>query len=48
VTRVTADLAARRNAIVSALASDTLILHAPPGGRLETSLHKKPLPLITP
>lgn len=47
-TRVTADLAARRNAIVSALATDTLILHATPGGRLETSFLQKPLPLITP
>lgn len=47
-TRVTADLAARRNAIVSALATDTLILHATPGGRLETSLRQKPLPPITP
>lgn len=37
-TRVTAELAARRNAIVSALTTDTLILHATPGGRLETSL----------
>ena len=47
-TRITADLAARRNAIVSALATDTLILHATPGGRLETSLRQKLLPLTTP
>lgn len=47
-TRVTADLAARRNAIVSALATDTLILHITTGGRLETSLRQKPLPLTTP
>jgi predicted Rossmann fold nucleotide-binding protein DprA/Smf involved in DNA uptake len=47
-TRVTADLAARRNAIVSALATDTLILHATPGGRLETSLRQKPLPITMP
>jgi predicted Rossmann fold nucleotide-binding protein DprA/Smf involved in DNA uptake len=46
--RITADLAARRNAIVSALATDTLILHATPGSRLETSLSQKPLPLATP
>ena len=46
--RVTADLAARRNAVVSALATDTLILHATPGGRLETSLRQKPLPLSAP
>jgi predicted Rossmann fold nucleotide-binding protein DprA/Smf involved in DNA uptake len=46
--RVTAELAARRNAIVSALATDTLILHATPGGRLETSLRQKPLPITTP
>jgi predicted Rossmann fold nucleotide-binding protein DprA/Smf involved in DNA uptake len=47
-TRVTADLAARRNALVSALATDTLILHATLGGRLETSLRQKPLPLTAP
>jgi predicted Rossmann fold nucleotide-binding protein DprA/Smf involved in DNA uptake len=33
-TRVTADLAARRNVLVAALATDTLILHATPGGHL--------------
>jgi predicted Rossmann fold nucleotide-binding protein DprA/Smf involved in DNA uptake len=43
--RITAGLAARRNAIVSALATDTLILHATPGGRLETSLRQQPLSL---
>jgi predicted Rossmann fold nucleotide-binding protein DprA/Smf involved in DNA uptake len=47
-TRVTADLAARRNAIVSVLATETLILHATPGGRLESSLRQKPLPLTGP
>lgn len=47
-TRVTAELAARRNAIVAALATDTLILHATPGGRLEKSLSQKPLPLHIP
>jgi precorrin-6B methylase 1 len=46
--RITAYLAARRNAIVSALATDTLILHATPGGRLETSLRQKPRPLTMP
>jgi predicted Rossmann fold nucleotide-binding protein DprA/Smf involved in DNA uptake len=44
-TRVTADLAARRNAIVSALATEIMVLHSTPGGRLETSLRKIPLPL---
>jgi predicted Rossmann fold nucleotide-binding protein DprA/Smf involved in DNA uptake len=39
-TRVTAELAARRNAVVSALATETLILHVTPGGRLERSLHR--------
>ncbi len=38
--RMTADLAARRNTVVSALATDTLILHTTPGGRLERSLHR--------
>jgi predicted Rossmann fold nucleotide-binding protein DprA/Smf involved in DNA uptake len=47
-TRVTAGLAARRNAIVSALATETLVLHASPGGRLETSLHLKALPPAAP
>jgi predicted Rossmann fold nucleotide-binding protein DprA/Smf involved in DNA uptake len=37
-TRITSELAARRNAIVSALATDTLFLHITTGGRLETSL----------
>lgn len=37
-TRVTADLAARRNAIVAALATDTYVAHATPGGRLEATL----------
>jgi predicted Rossmann fold nucleotide-binding protein DprA/Smf involved in DNA uptake len=44
-TRVTAELAARRNAIVSALATETVIFHATPGGRIETNLRQKPLPL---
>ena len=39
-TRITADLAARRNAIVAALADKMLVLHAAPGGRLETSLRQ--------
>jgi len=47
-TRITPELAARRNALVSALATDTLILHATPGGRLESSLRQKPLPLTIP
>lgn len=44
-TRITADLAVRRNAIVSALATETLVLHSTPGGRLEASLRQNPLPL---
>jgi predicted Rossmann fold nucleotide-binding protein DprA/Smf involved in DNA uptake len=47
-TRVTAGLAARRNAIVSALADEVFIAHATPGGRLETSLSQNPLPLTIP
>jgi predicted Rossmann fold nucleotide-binding protein DprA/Smf involved in DNA uptake len=43
--RITADLAARRNIIVSALAVETLIFHATPGGRLAASLGQTPLPL---
>ena len=44
-THITADLAARRNAVVSALATEALVLHSTPGGRLEASLRQNPLPL---
>lgn len=47
-TRITADLAARRNELVAALADEVYIAHATPGGRLESSLRQKPLPLPTP
>jgi len=46
--RITADLAARRNELVAALADEVYIAHATPGGRLETSLRQKPLPLAQP
>ncbi len=45
---ITADLAARRNELVAALADDVYVAHATPGGRLESSLSQKPLPLATP
>jgi predicted Rossmann fold nucleotide-binding protein DprA/Smf involved in DNA uptake len=43
--RITADLAARRNELVAALADQVFVAYAAPGGRLETSLRQKPLPL---
>ena len=45
--RVTAELAARRNAIVATLATETVILHATPGGRLDASLRPPPQPRTT-
>ena len=47
-THITADLAARRNELVAALADVVFVAYATPGGRLETSLRQKPLPLATP
>lgn len=47
-TRITADLAARRNELVAALADEVYVAHATPGGRLESTLRQKPLPLATP
>jgi predicted Rossmann fold nucleotide-binding protein DprA/Smf involved in DNA uptake len=47
-TRVTAALAARRNEFVAALADEVHIVHATPGGRLETSLRRRPLPMPIP
>lgn len=44
-TRITADLAARRNELVAALADDVFVAHATPGGRLETSLRQSALTL---
>ena len=46
--RIIADLAARRNELVAALADQVFVAYATPGGRLETSLRQKPLPLTTP
>lgn len=46
--RITADLASRRNELVAALADEVFVAHATPGGRLETSLGQKPLPLAAP
>ena len=46
--RITADLAARRNELVAALADEVFVAHATPGGRLERSLRQKPLPLAAP
>ena len=46
--RITAGLAARRNELVAALADAVFVAHATPGGRLETSLRQKPLPLAAP
>ena len=43
-----ADLAARRNELVAALADQVFVAYATPGGRLETSLRQNPLPLMTP
>ena len=43
--RITADLAARRNELVAALADEVLVAHATPGGRLETSLCQQSLSL---
>jgi predicted Rossmann fold nucleotide-binding protein DprA/Smf involved in DNA uptake len=44
-TRITADLATRRNELVAALADEVFVAHATPGGRLESSLRQKPLPI---
>lgn len=45
-TRMTADLASRRNAMVAALAGDVYVAHAAPGGRLDTRFRRqKDLPL---
>ena len=41
--RITADLAARRNELVAALADDVFVAHATPGGRLQTSLRQMQL-----
>src|ERR1017187_4009185 len=38
--RPTAETACRRNAFVAALATDTTVLHATPGGHLERLLHQ--------
>ena len=38
--RITADLAARRNELVAALADQVFVAYATPGGRLESSLHR--------
>ena len=43
--RITADLAARRNELVAALADQVFVAYATPGGRLEASLRQNPLPL---
>jgi predicted Rossmann fold nucleotide-binding protein DprA/Smf involved in DNA uptake len=43
--RITADLAARRNELVAALADPVFVAYATPGGRLETGLRQKPLPI---
>lgn len=39
-TRITAELAARRNEFVAALADDVFIAHASPGGQLEKLTHR--------
>ena len=46
--RITADLAARRNELVAALADQVFVAYGTPGGRLETSLREKPLALAAP
>lgn len=46
--RITADLAARRNELVAALADQVFVAYATPGGRLETSLRKNPLAVCQP
>ena len=43
-TRITAELAKRRNELVAALADSVFIAHAEPGGRIETLLQKKGQP----
>jgi len=45
--RITAALATRRNELVAALANAVFVAHATPGGRLETSLRQRPLPLAS-
>jgi hypothetical protein len=42
---LSANLAARRNELVAALADDVFVAHATPGGRLETSLRQSALTL---
>ena len=42
--RITAELAARRNELVAALADQVFVAYATPGGRLETSLRQELLP----
>ncbi|MGH7969685.1 MAG: DNA-processing protein DprA [Limisphaerales bacterium] len=42
-TRITVDLATRRNEFVAALADDTFVAHLTPGGRLDTSLRQNHL-----
>jgi hypothetical protein len=46
--RITADLATRRNELVAALADQVFVAYATPGGRLETSLRQKSLPVCQP
>jgi predicted Rossmann fold nucleotide-binding protein DprA/Smf involved in DNA uptake len=43
-TRITAELAKRRNELVAALANSVFIAHAEPGGRIETLLQKNGQP----
>jgi len=47
-THITADLAARRNEFVAALADEVYVAYATPGGRLDTGLRQKPLPPAAP
>jgi predicted Rossmann fold nucleotide-binding protein DprA/Smf involved in DNA uptake len=45
-TRITAELASRRNEPVAAVADNVFVAHVTPGGRLETSLlHPRQLPI---
>lgn len=46
ICRATTETARRRNEFVAALATETLVLHATPGGRLAISLGQTSLPLI--
>lgn len=45
--RITAELAKRRNQLVAALADDVFVAHATPGGRLETGLRQRSVPIST-